>query len=290
MLRRLRQIYTDSSTTERIIYIAMLTSLVVWVLGYVLQATGLDLRPSANYLGAYPGGYLWARQPWGTLTYMWVHSDLAHLVLNMLLLYAVGRIYERRYGGECLVVLFVLGGVAGALCYSLGYQLLGAIGVHLGARVLLGCSAGVYALAFALAFVEPQRRVHLLFVGSVRLSWLVVGLFVLDLILKAGNVGGQLAHLGGALLGLGWAWYMRERHTDLTEPIRRYMSRWVSERVTLDTKTRAKRHTSPPADQAQIDDILDKIRRSGYPSLSADERRRLFEASEHLPDRRDTTD
>lgn len=264
------------STTERLIALIIGISATVWLVDAILGLTIGLARPLANSLGAYPAGYLLMHQPWGIATYAWVHSDLGHLGLGMIILYFVGSLYERQHGGQRLVWLGVLGALGGWLSYSIGYQLLVALGVHRGALPLLGASAGIYAIAFALLGTTPLPRLELGRGRSLPLGVILVGMYLLDLILKHDNLGGQLAHTGGVIVGLLWGYAYRHHGIDLTELPRR---RWHSLLAHL------KRKRTPKATQ-DITPILDKIRQSGYASLNPEERTRLHDTSPSTPDQK----
>lgn len=274
-MQRIFYLWRSASVVQRLIYITMSTSFIVWALGYVLMEMDVLYRPLANYFGSYPGGYLLARQPWGIVTYPWIHRDLVHLVINMLMLYMLGGMYERRYGAERMVTLYLLGALAGGLFYSFGYQLLTLLRYYLPSLPLLGGSAGIYTLAFAVAFAEPHRTVESLFLGRVRIVWLVLTLFLLDMVLKGDNIGGQLAHIGGAVLGIVWGYRIRVSSVDITSAFRRFIRGCIPSRW-----SRRTRHNVSVSD---INRILDKIRQSGYSSLSSSERRKLHRYSNNIP-------
>lgn len=266
----------SATGTERLIYLLIATSVVVWGVSILLDAMDLTLRPLEHMLGFYPAGFLMSRQPWGILTYPWIHRDVAHLMINMILLYYVGQAYERRYGVGSLVTLFVLGTWSGAICYSLGYQLLGAVGVFVTPLALVGSSAGVYALAWGVAFAQPRGRIEML--GRISLRLAVALLLGIDLILSIGNIGGQLAHTGGALLGLYWGIKMHRTRRDITAPIRAAVQRRCE-------KLCSRKPGAPPEDsegEIHYETVIDKLRRSGYGSLSSQERRCLRQTSQHL--------
>lgn len=275
----IQTIWRGSTIVERLIYIVALSSLAVWLLSVLLDTLGWLDRPLIYQLATYPSGYQLSRQPWGLLTYMWLHRDVPHLAMNLLMLYFVGGFFVHRYGESRLVWLLILGALSGALAYNLGYQLLQVLGVYLPGLPMLGLSAGIYALAWGLVGEQPTLRVQMWLLGQVRLLWLLVALISLELLWRGNNVGGLLAHLGGATLGLVWG-YRLSVGQDLTRPFAR---RW--QRITQSLRNiKATIDTSEQDRQTDggIDDILHKIKHSGYTSLTMEERQRLYDHSQRL--------
>lgn len=279
--RHIRDLWSSATIVERLIYVVALCSVALWMLSSALDMLGWLDRPLIYQLATYPSGYQLSRQPWGILTYMWLHRDLLHLATNLLMFYFVGRAFVQRYGEKRLVWLLLLGSLAGALAYSLGYHLLLAIGVYLPAFPMLGLSAGIYALAWGIVGEQPLLRVRLWSFGEVRLLWLLVFLLLLEILWRGENVGGLLAHIGGATMGLIWG-YRLSLGQDLTMPLVRQWERWI--RALRDTPrgANASSDTGAGTDDTNIDDILYKIKHSGYSSLSAQERQRLHDHSQRL--------
>lgn len=160
--------------------------------------------------------------------------------------------------------------------------------------VLIGSSASVIAIVVATAWRMPEYRVGLLFIGQVALKWIAAFTVLLSLLNIPGeNAGGNIAHLGGALAGMAYGIAMGRGH-DITRPVNVLIDRIVDvwKRLTaLKSKEspRSIRNDAAPrgtqsrtADRADMDSILDKIKKSGYSSLTADERKRLFDVSRRI--------
>lgn len=278
-LAHLVRIWRAANVIERLIYIVTLSSLGVWLLGAVLDGLGWLDRPLIYQLATYPSGYLLSRQPWGLLTYMWLHHDVLHLATNMLMLYLVGRAFVRSYNPERFVALLLMGALAGALGYSLGYQLLVALDLYLPALPMLGMSAGIYALVWGMVGDHPELKVQLWGLGQVRLVWLLIALMTLEILWRGDNIGGLLAHLGGTTMGLVWGYRFSTGH-DLTAPLLRLWRRCSTRLRDLGDSRRSTEAGRPPTEG--IDDILHKIKHSGYTSLSEEERQRLYDHSQRL--------
>lgn len=233
-------------------------------------------------------------KPWTIITYMFLHIDIIHFLLNMLMLYWMGQLFLYFFSQKQLLGLYLLGGLFGGLFYLLAYNLIPyyasmAIGSH-----LMGASASIMALIVAAAVWNPRYPIRLVLVGEVKLgviALIYVGLSLLGIV--SSNAGGELAHLGGALAGYLFARSMKNGK-DMTAWISKIMDSLVNVGSSIGkrkstikvVKTSEAETASPDMDMAynerqnrqneDIDRILDKIKRSGYDSLSDDERRQLF--------------
>lgn len=218
-------------------------------------------------------------RPWTVVTYMFAQYDLLHLLFNMLWLYWFGAVMLYRTTPAQLLVLYVYGGLAGAAAFLGAYNLLPYFAGSSG--LLSGSSASVLAIVTATAVMMPGFRLRLLFLGGVKLKWIALATIALVLIGIGGeNMGGEMAHIGGIAAGAAFGWAHR-RGVDLTRPVRMMFN--------PDFCRRRKPRRSPNADpdldresRESLDEILDKIRHSGYSSLTAPERRKLFDVSKRI--------
>lgn len=242
--------------------------------------------------------YVWGdllMRPWTVLTYMFVHVDLFHALFNVLMLWFSGRLFGDLLGGRRLVGNYLLGGLAGWLLYALAYNYLPGIRMQGAGGDILGASAAVMGVFIGIATYRPDLEVHLLLFGAVRLKWIAVVYLLIDLvsIRQGNNSGGHLAHLGGALYGYLASTQLR-RGNDWSSDVvgalerlgapfrRRKGARLRVERGGLRT-VRVVRDTDlnagKRAKEERVNAILDKISRSGYDSLSKEEKDFLFKAS-----------
>ena len=244
-----------------------------------------------------------AYKPWTLITYMFVHFDFLHILFNMLWLYWFGKIFltfftERQLGG-----LYILGGIAGAALFLLSYNTIPLLVKDSGHSLLAGASASVMAIVFAVSFYQKDYKINLLFIGSIKLIYLAIVVFLLDLFaITSNNAGGHIAHIGGSLFGILFA-FQYNRGKDITGFINRIIDKFVNltrkrpkfkifrtEKKVSDNNTNNNRHRTETDDEylrrkneerRAIDEILDKLKRSGYESLSANEKKRLFDASKN---------
>lgn len=232
-------------------------------------------------------------RPWTFITSFFTHTGFSHILWNMLYLYWFGAIVREFLGSDRLISLYILGGIVGSISVILLFNVVPMFAERSGG-IALGASAGVFAVSVGAATLYPNYVMHLLFFGPVKIKYFV-GVFVLLAIfgLKGDNVGGEVAHLGGAFIGY---FYIRslQKGNDI--------GAWVSSTLTflrsffvktpkMTVHSKPKRETSYTSttsapqprksapSQAEIDAILDKISQKGYDSLSREEKEKLFNAS-----------
>ena len=235
-----------------------------------------------------------ALRPGTGFTYMFIHAGLWHILWNMFALYFFGKIFLNFYSVRHFVGIYILGGLFGALFFVLAYNLFPYFGPYLPFSRLVGASAAVLAVVVAAAVRSPQYRINLMFVGSVKLSTFALVVVAMSFLMLSGeNAGGNFAHLGGAFAG----WLvadMLNKGRDLTQVVNGPID-WVSSLIvrlrtprkkkTKFTYTRGGRsadyeyNARKKADEAEVDRILEKVKKGGYASLSEEEKKRLFEAS-----------
>ncbi|MDR2791771.1 MAG: rhomboid family intramembrane serine protease [Tannerellaceae bacterium] len=211
----------------------------------------------------------WLYRPWTALTYAMVHYDLWHIIFNMLWLYWFGKLFLMFFNERKLWELYVLGGIAGGGLFMAACNVFPYFRSVMGGSYLMGASASVMAIVFAVSFHRKDYAIDLLFLGRVKLVYLALGVFLLDFLsITSSNAGGHVAHIGGALIGIGFALWEKNR---------------------LQIQVSSPRHRRPETDhdynarkrreEQELDTILDKVKRSGYASLSSAEKKRLFDNS-----------
>ncbi len=226
-------------------------------------------------------------KPWTILTYMFLHIDLSHILFNMLPFFWFGKIFQEYLGSRKLLVVYFLGGISGALVYILAFNIFPVFAPSLPISYALGASASVMAIVTAISFKVPNYSVNLLFFGRIRILYLAIALFIFDFfMIPAGNAGGHIAHIGGALFGFlyiqlsglsgnlmpggsgRWRGFFRKK--TMKASVNYSGGRPVSdEEYNLQKAEKQKR----------MDNILDKISKGGYDSLTRDEKDFLFRSS-----------
>lgn len=270
---RLRLRYGENAVTAIIIIVNVAVWLCVTLLSLFVGGAGvawwLEMPSDVSTL---------MLRPWTPLTYMVTHVSFWHLLFNMLWLWWFGDILLTRLRPSRLVWLYVGGGFAGALCYFLFYL------IFPGRALLCGASGAVLAVMAAAAVRDPDRRVRLFLFGDVRLKWIVLVVVVLSFLgLGGGNAGGESAHIGGALFGAIYGLSLRRGYDFIGRAVN-YLGRRRTPPAEPRRDTRRVRRAldSRLADPRRLDELLDKIRISGYDALSSRERAELQAISKRL--------
>lgn len=231
-------------------------------------------------------------RPWTLITYFFTHDlrGIMHILFNMLMLYWFGKVLVSYLGSDKVTAIYVLGGLAGGVLYLMVYNLIPDPPEFLsGSAELVGASAAVFAIMVAAATLLPDYTFFLLFFGPVKIKWIAAIYIFLSFLGSVGqNAGGEIAHLGGALIGfvyikqlqvgVNWGGWI----TATLSGISGLFSPRPKVKVSYRKEPQAKRpHSATPSavSQQEIDAILDKISEGGYESLSKDEREKLFKAS-----------
>ncbi|MDR0698237.1 MAG: rhomboid family intramembrane serine protease [Tannerella sp.] len=257
------------------------------------------IEPSfLEYVQAPASWTLLLYRPWTIITYMFVHVDFLHILFNMLWLYWFGKIFlmffnERQLGG-----LYVLGGIIGGLLFVISYNIFPFLKQFSGNSFLAGASASIMAIVFAVSFYRKDYAINLLLLGRIKLIYLATGVFLLDIIaITTENTGGHIAHIGGSLLGIFFASRYR-KGKDITNFMNKIIDKFVNfitrkpsfkiyrkETNKADSQKNRRAETDDEyhrrrnEENRMIDEILDKLKRSGYSSLSTEEKKKLFDAS-----------
>ena len=207
--------------------------------------------------------------PWAIVTYMFLHAGFGHLFFNMLMLYFGGIMCCRYLGSKRFGWIYFLCGVAGALLYLLVYNLFPVGRTQV--SMLVGASAAVLGVFIAVAVYIPNQEVSFWLVRTFtfKMKYVAIAFVVIDLLsISRSNPGGHIAHLGGALAGWLYVLFMRRQE------------QWERSNRSGSRRPQGGRPLSDDEyNQRRIDAILDKISKSGYESLSREEKEFLFKNS-----------
>ncbi len=227
------------------------------------------------------------RAPWGLVTSIFTHEQFGHLLFNMLFLYFSGRFFEQYFSRKKLWLTYLFGGICGGLLELVANNVFPAMqGTNV---VILGASGSIMAIFTALAFYQPNLQVNLFGIFPIRIYFLALFFLFKDLI----NIGtddqiAHFAHLGGAIFGLISIQNLHSsknilnridglflRFRTLFQVKKKVKS--ASNRFKTDEEFNREKHQK----QVKMDQILDKISKSGYESLSKAEKDFLFNQSKN---------
>ena len=228
-------------------------------------------------------------KPWTIITYGFAHYGFIHILFNLLILYFISRMLLNLFRSKMALNVYLLGIIVGGLAFLFVYNIFPK-GFVINARPLVGASAGIHALIIFLGVYMAETEVRVLVI-NVKLKYIAMLLVAIDVLgLFTLNQGGNVAHLGGALLGYLYATRLQQGK-DIGAGFEHAMDtvvNWFQPKSNLKTVHRKKRkgkYVGKTKDefntfnnQKKIDLILDKISKSGYESLTAEEKEFLFKA------------
>ncbi len=254
--------------------IAMAAAL--WTASGIISLCGGDSRVMFRLFALSSDPLTFAVRPWTMLTYMAAHFSPLHMLFNMLWLYWLGRMFSDVSSESTLLKLYIASGMAGGALYVVA----SALSRYAPGAYLTGASAAVLGIMTATALKMPSRGVMLFLFGEVKLKWVALGCILLTLLGSAGTgVPAQAAHFGGIAAGVCWFLARRKpaaRPAAATGNTGCGPSRRVNARATI------KAMNNRMSDTERLDELLDKIRISGYDSLSSKEKTELNYISSRL--------
>jgi len=207
-------------------------------------------------------------------TYMFFHDGFFHLFFNMLGLFWFGQVFMNFLKSRQFHFVFIAGGLAGALFFIAGMNIFPVFSDGLGGITVIGASGCVMAIIVATATLVPNYAFFLLFLGEVKIKYLALAYFILDILaLGSANAGGSFAHIGGAVLGFTYI-KMLQKGSDWSKIFEKKPKLRV-----VKNEQPIKKTTFKGVSQKEVDEILDKISQSGYDQLTATEKEKLFKAS-----------
>jgi membrane associated rhomboid family serine protease len=273
------------SAFEKIIALNIFIYIVGWL---VFKIQNINRQDSLSWLSLPSDFWDFLFQPWTIITYGFAHVEIWHLFFNMLVLYFIGKSFSNLFNVKTSLNIYFLGILCGAMAYLLVYNLFpnGLLKTSVG---LVGASAGVRAVLIFLCAYMPKFEVRFV-TWNIKLMYIGIALVVLDIPgLFSQNAGGSVAHFGGYILGFIYA-HQLKKGTDIGKGFEKLMDSilaWFKPKTKLKTVHRSKKktfagHTKNEFDefnnQKQIDIILDKISKSGYETLTPEEKEFLFRA------------
>lgn len=280
-------------------------NIAVFLLINVLLSVGALLTTSGNPMSFFVDYIFMLRgdfygivtRPWGLVTSIFAHYDLLHLLFNMVFLYFISRFFLMYFSNKRMLYTYILGGIAGGLLQIIAYSVFPAL--QNTTTYVVGASGAVNAVFMAAAFYRPMAEVHLFGIVRIRMIYIALIFFFMDLI-QMGSTGSNVAHfahLGGAIFG-----FLSIRNIDSKSNIINFVQRKIENfsfkrKPKMKSYAGGKKHSSAKPNakaqsdeefnfqkkkrQEEIDKILEKISKSGYDSLTKREKAILFDQSKN---------
>lgn len=290
----IKQTFRNGSIITRLIYINLAIFLLIRIVLVVFTLFKHDL-PLLEWLALPSDASRLLIRPWTIITYMFLHYSFLHILFNLLWLYWFGQIFLMYFDAKKLLGIYLLGGIVGGIVYMLAYNLFPAFDNMADSGMLLGASASIIAIVVASAVYSPNLKLNLFLIssifGPIKIIWIaVVSILIYFIGITGTNAGGNLAHLGGALWGFIYMNQLKKGR-DITARFNHFLFN-IDEFFKRKNKMRVSYRRNPTqqmsdweynkhkrSSQENINEILDKISRSGYDSLSKREKEILFKMS-----------
>tara|TARA_B100000963_G_scaffold321654_1_gene305123 strand:- start:40154 stop:40984 length:831 start_codon:yes stop_codon:yes gene_type:complete len=257
---------------EKLIVINILFFVLPYLLNGIMFLFGQQNLIYLNFLKLSPELSNIIIQPWSIVTYSFIHGGFAHILWNMLLLYFSSQFFFNLFSKQKFINTYFLGVILGGILFVLSYYI---FPVFKGLNVnLIGSSAGVMAVIIFICTYTPDQEIRILFF-NLKLKYIGIILITLNIIqLPSGNAGGNIAHLGGALFGFLYAFNLK-KGIDIATSFEIFLNYFSKLFI---AKKKEKKYININVKQKKIDEILDKINKSGYDSLTKEEKDFLFKA------------
>ena len=279
----LKMQFKFSGITQRLIYINIACFLVSFVIFGLLRLVNIDIN-FLEYvsLSSDPMDLLW--KPWSIVSYSFFHSDFFHILFNLIILNFSSQLFLTFFNQKQLLGLYLLSAIFSGFVFVFSFYLMNII------SSIVGASAAIMAILVATTTYQPLMNVRLLLVGNVKLWHITVVILLLDLVqIRLENSGGHIAHLAGAFFGFIFI-KLLENGTDLSKIVSNLLNFFVNLFTKSSSRPFKKVHrnykkpipntaskiVTKDKTQQQIDEILDKISRSGYDCLTKEEKEFLF--------------
>lgn len=278
--------------TKNLLIINVLALLANNLFGAYMASHGMEVDLN-SFLGLYYFGSS-PFQVYQLVTYMFMHGGWVHLIFNMFALWMFGGIIERVWGGKKFLFYYLVCGVGAGITQEL-VQMLGWASVY---SSTVGASGAIFGILLAFGMLFPDERLFIIPIPfPIKAKWLVIGYGALEVVQAFGASDGvaHFAHLGGMIFGYFLIRYWSKHpggsgYSTRQDPFGKFRDAYGNWRKQqADSSSRKSTGNERQQDwdyeaqkkrrQEEIDRILDKIRKSGYDSLTQEEKRKLFDQS-----------
>ncbi len=268
--------FKSANIVEQIIYI----NITVFILAYAIKALFTLMQwgenPFFDWFALPVNFSSFLSKPWTIISYGFLHADFLHILFNLIILFYIGNLFLDFFSKRDFLIYYFLGIIFGGVIYMLSYNYFPALKTN--TAYLVGASAGVTTILVGIATKIPNYTLHFRFIGGIKLWYIAVGFITLDIIqIPISNTGGHLAHLGGALTG-----FLLTNQINKGKNLTQFFSNLFKTKKQNPLKTVYKKSgptstiKNTNAHQRKIDEILDKISKSGYETLTQEEKDFLF--------------
>ena len=287
----IKQAFKQGSIITRLIYINIAVFLTVRIVMVLFTLFKVDFQ-LLEWLALPSSIGVLVTRPWTLITYMFLHYNFIHILFNLLWLYWFGKIFLMYFDEKKLLGTYFIGGLAGGILYIAAYNIFPAFENIAQSGILLGASASIIAIVVASAVYAPNYSMHLFPIsalfGPIKIIWIAaVSVLIYFLGITGNNAGGNIAHMGGALWGFLYISQLKKGNDfmgkfnnwlfSIESFFRKKSKMRVSyRRASTQKMTDWEYNKKKKAEKENINEILDKIGKSGYESLTKKEKEILF--------------
>lgn len=274
----MNNILKEKNALKNLIYINVAVFVVINILKVSTYLLQNNIEITA-YLSVSSNIDILITKPWTFITYMFVHEDLFHIIVNLFWLYFGGKIFLDYLSEKKLTSTYLMGGIFGAILYIIAFNVFPVFETIKSDAIAMGASASVLAILIASATHVPNYPIRIFLNNTIKLKYIAIAAIIIDILsIPNGNAGGHIAHLGGALYGYTYI-SLQKRNINtgyLIEQLILLFSRKHTPKRKKRTENDYEYNARKQEEGTRINNILEKISRSGYDSLSTEEKDELF--------------
>ena len=260
-----------------IIYLNIIIYVIVSIL---IKSNSEDVKDLISQVALPSNTDLLIKKPWTLITYMFIHIDIFHLVINLLWLYFSGIIFLKYLSEKKILSIYLMGGIIGAFFYLLALNLIPSFDSIKNHSLAIGASSSVLAVLCVISCHVPNYPINIFINKNFKIKHLALIAIIIDIMsIPKGNAGGHIAHLGGAFYGCLYV-ILLKKNINVNYLLDKIVSKFsfhmpkhpTNRYYENDYEYNARKNK----ENAEVDEILDKINKSGYDSLSKKEKEKLF--------------
>lgn len=265
--------FKNAGIVEKLIYV----NLVAFVITFLVQSINPN-NPIIKWFALPTNFNSFIYKPWSIISYGFLHANFPHIFFNLVILFYIGNLFVEYFTQKQLLTFYLLGTFWGGLLFLLAFYFFP--DSFTSKTPLVGASAGISAIILGITTYIPNYQLKLRFIGFVKL-WHITAfwIFIAILFSSSANAGGNLAHIGGALFGFLYVSQASNKKITFFDSLKNRFQKKEKPLKTVHKSNRTRTNKSnftKSETQQQIDAILDKIGKSGYDSLSKQEKEFLF--------------
>ena len=275
-MNNIKQLFERGTIVEKLIYINIFLFVLTLFMSVFLSLYKNDTNWMIQWFSLDASIDTFFSKPWTIITYGFLHADFLHILFNLITLYFIGNLFIDYFTQKQLLTFYLSGTFFGGFFYLFSQNYFPLFEGK--TSVIIGASAGISAIFIGIATYMPNYELKIRFIGFIKLWYLAaiwVGLDVLGL--AGGNAGGHFAHLGGSVFGFLFVSKASNKQISFFKNINSIFSTKKKPLKTVYKSSNTKKETTKSDfTQQQIDEILDKISKSGYDTLTKSEKEFLF--------------